>query len=165
MLGGGGRSVMGRPVGPGSRPVRRLPGPPPARTRSAAWPLAARAQQPERMRRIGVLTGGARTDPVFSLQSAALLQGLQQLGWIDGRNVQIDYRLGAGNADNIRKYSAELVTLAPDVILVAGTTAAGALLQVAGAVPVVFVNLPDPVGAGYVKSLATPPGSRISNMA
>jgi putative ABC transport system substrate-binding protein len=93
------------------------------------------------------------------LQSAALLQGLQQLGWIDGRNVQIDYRLAAGNADNIRKYSAELVALAPDVILVAGTAAVGPLLQVAGAVPVVFVNLPDPVGAGYVKSLARPGGN------
>src|SRR5262245_37651581 len=126
---------------------------------AGAWPVVARAQQAERMKRIGVLTGGARTDPVVNLQSAALLQGLQQLGWIDGRNVQIDYRLAAGNADNIRKYSAELVALAPDVILVAGTAAVGPLLQVAGAVPVVFVNLPDPVGAGYVKSLARPGGN------
>ena len=124
-----------------------------------AWPLAARAQQPERMRRIGVLVGGRVTDPVSKSQSAALLQGLQQLGWTDGRNIRIDYRWGDGNADDIRKYSAELSSLAPDVMLVAGTAAVGPLLQAAPTVPVVFVNLPDPVGAGYVKSLARPGGN------
>jgi putative ABC transport system substrate-binding protein len=124
-----------------------------------AWPLAARAQQPERMRRIGVLVGGRITDPVSKSQSAALLQGLQQLGWTDGRNIRIDYRWGDGNADDIRKYSAELSSLAPDVMLVAGTAAVGPLLQAAPTVPVVFVNLPDPVGAGYVKSLARPGGN------
>jgi putative tryptophan/tyrosine transport system substrate-binding protein len=126
---------------------------------ATAWPLAARAQQPERMRRIGVLVGGRITDPVSKSQSAALLQGLQQLGWTDGRNIRIDYRWGDGNADDIRKYSAELSSLAPDVMLVAGTAAVGPLLQAAPTVPVVFVNLPDPVGAGYVKSLARPGGN------
>jgi len=124
-----------------------------------AWPLETRAQQPERMRRIGVLVGGRVTDPVSKSQSAALLQGLQQLGWTDGRNIRIDYRWGDGNADDIRKYSAELSSLAPDVMLVAGTAAVGPLLQAAPTVPVVFVNLPDPVGAGYVKSLARPGGN------
>jgi putative ABC transport system substrate-binding protein len=124
-----------------------------------AWPLETRAQQPERMRRIGVLVGGRVTDPVSKSQSAALLQGLQQLGWTDGRNIRIDHRWGDGNADDIRKYSAELSSLAPDVMLVAGTAAVGPLLQAAPTVPVVFVNLPDPVGAGYVKSLARPGGN------
>jgi putative ABC transport system substrate-binding protein len=95
----------------------------------------------------------------FRAYSAAFLEGLQQLGWTDGRNVQIDYRWGGGNTDDIRKYAAELVALAPDVILVSGTASAGPLLQAARAVPVVFVNLPDPVGAGYVKSLARPGGN------
>jgi putative ABC transport system substrate-binding protein len=126
---------------------------------AAAWPLAARAQQRERMRHIGVLAGGLGSDAVSRSQSEALEQGLQQLGWTDGRNVRIDYRWAGGNADNIRKYSAELVALAPDVILVAGTAAAGPLLQATRTVPVVFVNLPDPVGAGYVKSLARPGGN------
>src|SRR5262245_41163204 len=125
---------------------------------AAAWPLAARAQG-ERMRRVGVLIGGAGTDSVFRAQSAAFLQGLQQLGWTDGVNVRIDYRWGAGNADAIRKYSAELVALAPDVILVSGTASVGPLLQVDGTISVVFVNLPDPVGAGYVKSLGRPGGN------
>jgi putative ABC transport system substrate-binding protein len=125
---------------------------------AASWPLAVRAQG-ERMRRVGVLIGGASTDSVFRAQSAAFLQGLQQLGWTDGVNVRIDYRWGAGNADAIRKYSAELVALAPDVILVSGTASVGPLLQVAGTISVVFVNLPDPVGAGYVKSLGRPGGN------
>ena len=82
---------------------------------AAAWPMVARAQQPERMRRIGVLSGLAANDPDSKPRNAAFLQGLQQLGWTDGRNVQIEYRWGAGNADNIRKYAAELAALAPDV--------------------------------------------------
>ena len=126
---------------------------------AVAWPFAAHAQQTDRVRRIGVLVGGRGTDPVSRSQSAALLQGLQQLGWTDGRNIRIDYRWGGGNADDIRKYSAELGSLAPDVILVAGTAAVGPLLQAAPTVPIVFVNLPDPVGAGYVKSLARPGGN------
>jgi putative tryptophan/tyrosine transport system substrate-binding protein len=94
-----------------------------------AWPLAARAQQPERMRRIGVLSGLAADDPVWQARIAAFAHGLQQLGWTDGRNVQIDIRSAAGNADDARKYAAELVALAPDVILASGGAAMGPLLQ------------------------------------
>ena len=126
---------------------------------AAGWPLAARAQQPERMRRIGVLTGAAADDPEAQARIAAFLQGLQQLGWTDGRNVRIDYRWGAGNADNIRKYAAELVALAPDVILATGSAAMGPLLQATRTVPIVFVIVADPVGAGFVESLARPGGN------
>ena len=87
---------------------------------AATWPMVARAQQPERVRRIGVLSGLAANHPDTQALKAAFLQGLQQLGWTDGRNVQIEYRWGAGYADNIRKYVTELVALAPDVILVTG---------------------------------------------
>jgi putative ABC transport system substrate-binding protein len=127
---------------------------------AAAWPLTARAQQGERMRRIGVLTAGsAADDPDGQARSAAFLQGLQQLGWIDGRNVRIDYRLGAGDADNMRKYVAELVALAPDVILASGTATMAPLLQATRTVPIVFAQVTDPVGAGFVDSLARPGGN------
>ncbi len=126
---------------------------------AAAWPLAARAQQAERMRRIGVLTAGAADDPDVQARIAAFLQALQQLGWTDGRNVRIDYRWGAGNADNIRKYAAELVALAPDVILATGTATMAPLLQATRTVPIVFVSVADPVGAGFVDSLARPGGN------
>jgi hypothetical protein len=97
---------------------------------AAAWPLAARAQQAERMWRIGVLTSGATADdPDGRVRTSAFLQGLQQSGWIDGRNIRIDYRWGAGDADNMRKYAAELVALAPDVILASGTATVAPLLQ------------------------------------
>ena len=125
---------------------------------AAAWPIAARAQQPERMRRIGVLSGLAANDPDSQARNAAFLQGLQQLGWTDGRNVQIEYRWGAGNADNIRKYAAELAALAPDVILVTGG-AVEQVLQATCAVPIVFTVVPDPVGSGFVASLARPGGN------
>src|ERR1700688_4081699 len=95
---------------------------------AATWPLSARAQQPERMRRIGAFAG-IDDDAEGQARFAAFLQGLQQLGWTDGRNLRIDYRWGGGNADNIRKYAAELAALAPDVILVAGAAAVGPLLQ------------------------------------
>ena len=126
-----------------------------------AWPLAARAQQGERVRRIGVLIGGAvdADDPDAKASIAAFLQVLQQLGWTDGRNVRIDYRWGAGNADNIRKYAAELVALAPDVILASGTAAMAPLLQATRTVPIVFTTVADPVGAGFVDSLARPGGN------
>jgi putative ABC transport system substrate-binding protein len=95
---------------------------------AATWPLAARAQQGEQMRRIGVLTSGAAADdPDGQVRSAAFVQGLQQLGWTDGRNIRIDYRWGAGDADNMRKYAAELVALAPDVILASGTASVAPL--------------------------------------
>ena len=92
---------------------------------AVAWPLAARAQQSDPMRRIGVLNGQAANDPDAQANIAAFLQGLRQLGWTDGRNVRIDHRWGAGNPADIRKYAAELVALAPDVILAAGTSTAG----------------------------------------
>jgi ABC-type uncharacterized transport system substrate-binding protein len=127
---------------------------------AAAWPLAARGQQPERMRRIGVLTSGADADdPDGRARSAAFLQGLQQLGWTDGRNIRIDYRWGAGDADNMRKYAAELVSLVPDVILASGTATVAPLLQETRTVPIVFVQVADPVGAGFVDSLAKPGGN------
>jgi putative tryptophan/tyrosine transport system substrate-binding protein len=127
---------------------------------AAGWPLAVRAQQPERMRRIGVLTSGAiADDPDGRARSAAFLQGLQQLGWTDGRNIRIDYRWGAGDADNLRKYAAELVALAPDVILASGTATVAPLLQETRTVPIVFVQVTDPVGAGFVDSLAKPGGN------
>ena len=127
---------------------------------AAAWPLAARAQQPERMRRIGVLSGGPATDdPDNQARWVTLTQALQQLGWIEGRNLQIDYRLSEGNTDRARKFAAELVALNPDVIVASGTTAVGPLLQVTRTVPIVFVNASDPVGAGLVESLARPGGN------
>jgi putative tryptophan/tyrosine transport system substrate-binding protein len=127
---------------------------------AAAWPLAARGQQGERMRRIGVLTVAAvADDPDGQARNAAFLQGLQQLGWTDGRNIRIDYRWGAGDADNMRKYAAELVALGPDVILASGTAAVGPLLQATRTVPIVFAQVTDPVGAGYVDSLPRPGGN------
>ena len=125
---------------------------------AAAWPLTAHAQQPERMRRIGAFAG-IEDDAEGQARFAAFLQGLRQLGWTDGRNVRIDYRWGGGNADNIRKYAAELASLAPDVILAAGAAAVGPLLQATRTVPIVFVIVPDPVGAGFVDSLARPGGN------
>jgi putative tryptophan/tyrosine transport system substrate-binding protein len=104
------------------------------------WPLAARAQQPERMRRIGVLTGLAANDPEGQARIAAFLQGLEESGWSVGRNVRIDIRWSAGNADDTRKYAAELVALAPDIILASTTPAVAALLQ-ATTVPIVFVTV------------------------
>jgi putative ABC transport system substrate-binding protein len=125
---------------------------------AAAWPLAARAQQPERMRRIGVLFGAGADHGDIQARHAAFLQALQQLGWTDNGNVRIDTRFGAGNANNIRRYSAELATLAPDVILATGNVVEQ-LLQATRAVPIVFVVVPDPVGAGYVDRLSRPGGN------
>ena len=126
---------------------------------AATWPVAARAQQAERMRRIGVLSGLAENHPDTQALKAAFLQGLQQLGWTDGRNVRIEYRWGAGNADNIRKYVTELVALAPDVILSTGGSAIERLLQATRTVPIIFTIVPDPVGSGFVASLAHPGGN------
>jgi putative tryptophan/tyrosine transport system substrate-binding protein len=131
---------------------------------AAAWPLVARAQQPERMRRIGVLMPGTPDDAEYQARMAAFLQGLQQLGWTDGRNMRIDARWGAGNINDARQYAAELVTLAPDVILATGSATTGSLLQATSTVPIVFVTVVDPVGAGFVESLARP-GSNATGFA
>ena len=125
---------------------------------AVAWPLAARAQQPDRMRRIGALAG-IEDDAEGRARFASFQQGLKQLGWTHGRNVQIDYRFGGGDADNIRKHAVELAALAPDVILAAGAAAVGPVLQATRTVPIVFVIVPDPVGAGFVDSLARPGGN------
>ena len=126
---------------------------------ATAWPLIVRAQQPDRMRRIGVLMGPAADDPDGQARIAALLQGLQQLGWAVGRNVRVDIRWAAGNADDSRRYAAELVALASDVIVANGSISMAPLLQATRSVPIVFVVVPDPVGAGNVDSLARPGGN------
>jgi putative ABC transport system substrate-binding protein len=126
---------------------------------AAMWPLAARAQEPGRVRRIGVLTGQGANDPQGQSRIAALLQGLQELGWSVGRNARIDVRWSAGNADDVRKYAVELVALAPNVIFSSGTPAAAALLQATRTIPIVFTVVADPVGAGFVDSLARPGGN------
>jgi putative ABC transport system substrate-binding protein len=126
---------------------------------AVAWPLAARAQQGERMRRIGWLTSQAADDPVAQAYIAALLQGLQEFGWTVGRNIRIDYRWGAANAELKRRYVAELIALAPDVVVTTGDSNTAPLLQASRTVPIVFVLVPDPVGAGFVASLAHPGGN------
>jgi putative ABC transport system substrate-binding protein len=126
---------------------------------AAAWPLTAHAQQPEQMRRIGALMPGTADDAEYQARMAAFLQDLQQLGWTDGRNVHIDTRWAAGDANLIRKYAAELIALAPDVILTAGSATLGPLLQATRTVPIVFTTILDPVGAGFVDSLARPGGN------
>jgi putative ABC transport system substrate-binding protein len=126
---------------------------------SAIAPLMARAQQPERMRRIGVIMGFAEDDPESQARLMAFAQGLQELGWTVGRNVRIDTRWGAGDAERYRRYAAELVALAPDVILANGSPALAPLQQVTRSVPIVFVNVADPVGGGFVASLARPGGN------
>ena len=125
---------------------------------AAAWPLAARAQG-ERMRRIGVLLNSAADDPAAQSRLTAFLQGLQELGWTHGRNVRIDIRWGADDAERVRKSAAELVALGSDVVLTAGSPTTGPLLQATRTVPIVFVTVADPVGAGFVDSLAQPGGN------
>jgi ABC-type uncharacterized transport system substrate-binding protein len=122
---------------------------------AAAWPIAARAQQPDRVRRIGVLMPLAEDDPVGQARVAAFLQGLRGSGWINRGNVQIDYRWSTGDDERIRRDSAELVALAPDVVLATGSATVGALLRLTRAIPIVV----DPVGAGFVESLARPGGN------
>jgi putative ABC transport system substrate-binding protein len=127
---------------------------------AVAWPIKARAQQADRMRRIGVLMGSAADDSESQARIAAFAQGLAQLGWADGRNVRIDTRWATTNADDIRRHAAELAALAPDVILAAsGTATVAPLLQATRTVPIVFVLAIDPVGAGFVASLARPGGN------
>jgi len=126
---------------------------------SMAWPLAARAQPARPVRLIGVLMNYAETDPVSHFLVAAFAQGLQQLGWTIGQNVKVDYRWGGGDAEARRKHAAELVALAPDVILAHSSAALAPLLQVTRTVPIVFTVVADPVGAGYVEGLARPGGN------
>jgi putative ABC transport system substrate-binding protein len=126
---------------------------------AAAWPLAARAQQREKMRRIGVLLNAAADDSDFQAWVGAFQQGLAQAGWIIGRNVRIDTRWAGGKPDDVRRYAAELVALAPDVILAHGTSTVRPLLQATHNVPIVFPIAADPVGAGFVDSLARPGGN------
>jgi ABC-type uncharacterized transport system substrate-binding protein len=128
-------------------------------TAAAAWPFAARAQQPERMRRIAVLMSLAADDKEGRVRIDAFVQGLRELGWIDGRNVQIDIRWAAGGDRVRQQYAAELVALSPDVIMASGGSVVGPLLQATRIVPIVFTQTPDPVGAGFVDSLARPGGN------
>ena len=126
---------------------------------AATWPLAARAQQAGRVRRIGVLMYTAADDALGQAWSAAFVQGLQQLGWEVGGNIQIDYRWGAGDTERFRKYAAELVALGPDVILGTAASIVADLQQLSRTIPIVFVSTIDPVGAGLVASLARPGGN------
>jgi putative ABC transport system substrate-binding protein len=126
---------------------------------ATAWPLRLSAQQAERMRRIGVIMPFASDDPESMSRAAAFLQGLQELGWTDGRNVRIDFRWAAGDADRYRKYAAELVASEPSIILATGSSALGPLQRETRTVPIVFVQVTDPVGGGFVESLARPGGN------
>jgi putative ABC transport system substrate-binding protein len=126
---------------------------------AATWPVAAPAQQGERVRRIGVCMNLAADDPEGQARLTAFAQGLQQLGWTDGRNARIEYRWAVGDAERIRKQAEELVTLAPDVILASGAPVVTALLQATRSVPIVFAQTVDPVGSGLVASLARPGGN------
>jgi putative ABC transport system substrate-binding protein len=126
---------------------------------AATWPLAARAQQVERVRRIGLLTGIAGEDAQTKIRIAAFLLELQKLGWTEGRNVRIDIRAGAGNLATTRKYAAELVALAPDVILATGSTPVALLLEATHAIPIVFAIVVDPMGAGFIEKLSRPGGN------
>jgi putative ABC transport system substrate-binding protein len=124
-----------------------------------SWPLAARAQQPERVRRIGVLMNLAADDPEAKTYIGTFLQQLQELGWTVGRNVQIDYRWTAGDASLVRNFAAELIALAPEVILTVGGSYVGPLQQATHSIPIVFVQVADAVGGGFVDSLARPGGN------
>jgi ABC-type uncharacterized transport system substrate-binding protein len=126
---------------------------------AAAWPAVARAQQPERVRRIGVLMVGLTPDPELQARVTAFRQSLQQLGWNEGRNVRFDIHSYSGQAADTRKAAAELVALAPDVILTIGSHSVGPLLQATRTVPIVFVSVPDPVGGGFVDNLSRPGGN------
>jgi putative ABC transport system substrate-binding protein len=126
---------------------------------AAMWPVGARTQQTERVRRIGVLMPFAVASAQYQARIATFLHGLRELGWIDGRNIQIEYRASTGSPEEIRKHATELVGLGSDVILATGVSTVGPLQQVTSAVPIVFAVVPDPVGAGIVDSLARPGGN------
>jgi len=126
---------------------------------AAIWPAAGRAQQPDRLRRVGILLPASATDTEYPMLLQAFLQKLQQLGWIDGSNVRVETRWAGGSAEANRRFAHELIGLAPDVIFGSGNSAAGPLLQATRAIPIVFAIVPDPVGAGLVDSLARPGGN------
>ena len=126
---------------------------------ATAWPHTARAQQREQMRRIGALMPFTASDGQAQARNAAFLQGLEHLGWTVGRNIQIDYRWSGGSADDTRKDAQELIALAPEVILTSGTAGMGPLHQATRSIPIVFVNVADPVGLGFVDSLSHPGGN------
>ena len=126
---------------------------------AAAWPLAARAQQPDRIRRIGVLIGTAEHDPENKRRLAALVRGLRELGWAEGRELHIDHRYGAGDAERMRRHAEEIVALAPDVIVVQSSPFMAALWEVSRTIPTVLAQAGDPVSAGYAKSLSHPGGN------
>ena len=126
---------------------------------AVVWPLVARAQQSDRVRRIGVLQAVAPNDPEGPIRMAGFLQVLQQLGWTEGRNLSIDIRWASGNGELYRKYAAELIALSPEVILATASPTVAALQVVTGTVPIVFAHAVDPVGAGFVDSLARPGGN------
>jgi putative ABC transport system substrate-binding protein len=131
----------------------------PALAGAVAWPIAGHAEQGERMRRIGVITGITIDDPETKLRLAAFLQEMRRLGWTEGRNIRLDYRSSAGNSDEMRKHAAELAALAPDVILAIGNATVAPLMQATRTVPIVFTIVVDPVGAAFIKSLARPGGN------
>jgi putative ABC transport system substrate-binding protein len=126
---------------------------------AAAWPVAARAQQPDRIRRIGVLVDTDENDPGGKVQFSGFTRGLEELGWTDGRNLRIDVRWGAANVDRMRMFAKELVDLQPDVILSQGTVVTAALQRETRSIPIVFVVVADPVGAGFVAGLPRPGGN------
>ena len=126
---------------------------------AATWPVAARAEQGERMRRVTVLMSTAKDDPQDPTRLAAFARGLEELGWVIGRNLRTDYRWSSDDPDSARKYAAELATLAPDAIVASGSYAVAAVQQTSRIMPVVFVNIIDPVSAGFVQSLARPGGN------
>jgi putative tryptophan/tyrosine transport system substrate-binding protein len=126
---------------------------------AVTWPLAARAQQDQRLRRIGVLSALAEDDPESVARRPAFEQALKALGWTNGSNLQIDYRWAAGDAERIRKLAAEIIALAPDVILLSGSSVVAPMMQATSTIPIVFVQVVDPVGSGFVQSLARPGGN------
>jgi putative ABC transport system substrate-binding protein len=126
---------------------------------AAAWPFAARAQQGERMRRIGMLIGSAEDDPEMKSRLAAFRRGLERRGWSEGRNVRIDTRFAAGSANQYQPLAKDLLALQPDVILAHTTPVVEALRQERSAIPIVFVTVSDPIGSGFIASLARPGGN------
>ena len=128
-----------------------------------AWPLAARAQQAERTRQVGVLVPLAEDDPDMKADLVGFREGLARLGWSEGRNISIDARFGGGNSERIKIFAKELVALKPDVILAQSTSVAATLQQETRAIPIVFVNVSDPIGSGFIASLARPGGKKVSS--